>query len=158
MPKRLHKRLGENGESLTILSLLGHPAGISADEEIEGDLGTVSERLRFLAGNDTELVNMYSVYPNDKGSLEFLSLELVPLGQAIERMREIPGNQNGRRTVLSVLDPSDDEDDADVGDVSGGAFAHLRDTLRGLFNRAGENGQPLTLLSLLSAPPEPDEK
>ncbi|HEY2213571.1 MAG TPA: hypothetical protein VGH31_00850, partial [Acidimicrobiales bacterium] len=71
---------------------------------------------------------------------------------------EIPGNQNGRRTVLSILDPSDDEDDADGGDVSGGAFAHLRDTLRGLFNRAGENGQPLTLLSLLSAPPEADKK
>jgi hypothetical protein len=73
------------------------------------------------------------------------------LGQAIERMRQIPGNQNGRRTVLSVLNPSDD-DDEDWNEPPSGAFSHLRDTLRGLFNRAGENGQPLTLLGLLSQP------
>jgi hypothetical protein len=101
---------------------------------------------------------MYSVYPNDRGSLEFLAVELVPLRQAIERMRELPGNQAGRRTVLSVLDPSSDGDVDESDVISGGAFAHLRDTLRGLFNRAGENGQPLTLLSLLSAPAKADEE
>jgi hypothetical protein len=158
MSKRLHNRLGENGESLTILNLLKHPKGLRADEEMEGDLTEVSERLRVLAGDDTEMVNMYSVYPNDRGSLEFLAVELVPLRQAIERMRELPGNQAGRRTVLSVLDPSSDGDVDESDVISGGAFAHLRDTLRGLFNRAGENGQPLTLLSLLSAPAKADEE
>ncbi|HEX3794726.1 MAG TPA: hypothetical protein VHV57_09525 [Acidimicrobiales bacterium] len=150
MAKRLYKGLGEKGESLTILSLLRPPAGLNDDEELEGDLTDISQRLRDLTGDDSEMVNMYSVYPNEGGSLEFLSLELVPLRQAIERMQQLPGNQNGRRTVLSVLDPSSDGDDSE--ESAGGAFTHLRDALRGLFNRAGENGQPLTLLSLLSEP------
>jgi hypothetical protein len=158
MSKRWHNRLGENGESLTILNLLNHPNGLQPDEEMEGDLTEVSERLRILAGDDTEMVNMYSVYPNDGGSLEFLAVELVPLRQAIERMRQLAGNQGGRRTVLSVLDPSSGEDGDESDMISVGAFAHLRDTLRGLFNRAGENGQPLTLLSLLSAPTKADEE
>jgi hypothetical protein len=149
MPKRLHKALGENGESLTVISLLNEPTNFNADEELEGDFDDITQRLRDLTGDDTEVVNMYSVYPNTGGSLEFLSLELIPLRQAIERMHQLPGNEASRRTVLSVLDPSDDVDDVPSG---GGALAHLRDALRGLFNRAGENGQPLTLLSLLSEP------
>jgi hypothetical protein len=151
MSKRLHQVLGEHGESLTVLSLLSRPPGLDADEEFEGDLSVISQRVRDLAGDDAQAVNMYSVYHGDSGALEFLSLEQVPLRQAMARLGQFPGLESGHRTVLSVLDPSNDEGEQWDG-PTGGAFAHLRDALRSLFNRAGENGQPLTLLSLLSEP------
>jgi hypothetical protein len=111
-------------------------------------------------GNEAELVSMYSVYPNEGGSLEFLALELVPLRQAIQRINQINGaGSQDAQTVLSVVDRSDELEDTE-GPVSQ-AFSHLRDALRNLFNRAGENGQSLTVLSLLSQPkksgaPHPD--
>jgi hypothetical protein len=106
---------------------------------------------------------MYSVYPNYGGTLEFLALELVPLGLAIQRINEINGRGRGEhsRTVLRVIDGSDDEglDNAE-GDLEGDgpvsqAVTRLRDAMRGLFNRAGENGRPLTVLSLQSDPSQP---
>ena len=150
MGKGLHNRLGEHGESLTVLSLLQPLPGLNPDEDTEGDLTDISQRLRELAGSDTDIVNMYSVYPNGGGSLEFLSLELVPLHEALERMQQLSGEQPGRRNVLSVLNPAEDMDES--GGPISGALAHLRDALRRLFNVAGENGQPLTLLSVLSEP------
>jgi len=153
MFKGLHNKLGENGQALTVLSLLEGPAYDGSREEISGSLRDVSEHLRAMAGgNDAELVNMYSVYPNEGGSLEFLALELVPLRQAIQRINQINGAGNDdAATVLSVVDESDDGPDDGEETVSQ-PFSHLRDALRNLFNRAGENGQSLTVLSLLSQP------
>jgi hypothetical protein len=171
MFRELHNKLGENGQALTVLSLLhGPPLAGPESGDISGSLRDVSQRLRDLAGGDeTELVNMYSVYPNDGGSLEFLALELVPLGQAIQRINQLNGGRDDAPTVLSVVDQSDQDSDdgapdgpADgVGGVDGAdgphragsqALTRLREAIRGLFNRAGENGQPLTVLSLLSEP------
>jgi len=159
MFKGLHNKLGENGEALTLLSLLEGPdnsdsaAGPATRDDISGSLRDVSERLREIAGGDDgELVSMYSVYPNEGGSIEFLALELVPLRQAIQRINQING-RGGRgdvRATLSVVDRQDELDDAD-GPASH-AVARLRDVVRGLFNRAGEDGKPLTVLSLLSHP------
>jgi hypothetical protein len=149
--KGLHNRLGENGEALTVLSLLEGPPFVGSRDDVSGRLSDVSERLRQMAGgNDTELVNMYSVYPGTGGALEFLALELVPLRQAIQRLNEINGRSGDVETVLSFLDAPDEAEDSD-GPPSG-AITRLRDAMRGLFNRAGENGQPLTVLSLLSQP------
>jgi hypothetical protein len=152
MFKGLHNKLGENGQALTVLSLLEGPEYVGSREELSGSLHDVSERLRAMAGgNDTELVSMYSVYPNEGGSLEFLALELVPLRQAIQRINQINGaGGDDAETVLSVVDRSDGLEDTE-GPV-GQAVSHLRDALRSLFNRAGENGQSLTVLSLLSQP------
>jgi hypothetical protein len=157
MFKELHNKLGEKGQALTVLSLLEGPDYVAAGETVSGSLRDVSERLRQMTGgNDTELVSMYSVYPSEGGSLEFLALELVPLRQAIQRINEINGRGgNGDvRTVLSVLDRQDELDDSDGAGPS--AIGRLRDTLRSLFNRAGENGQSLTVLSLLSEPDAED--
>jgi hypothetical protein len=153
MFKGLHNKLGESGQALTVLSLLEGPAYAGSREDISGSLHDVSERLRALAGgNDAELVNMYSVYPNEGGSLEFLALELVPLRQAIQRINQINGaGSEDADTVLSVVDGSDDGLD-DAEETVSQPFSHLRDALRNLFNRAGENGQSLTVLSLLSQP------
>jgi hypothetical protein len=151
MFKGLHNKLGEHGQSLTVLSLLEGPPSAGTKEEVSGSLRDVSEHLRALAGgNDAELVNMYSVYPGQEGALEFLALELVPLRQAIQRINQINGDGNAE-TVLSVVDRNEELEEAD-GPVSL-ALGHLRDALHGLFNRAGENGQSLTVLSLLAAPP-----
>lgn len=166
MFKGLHNKLGENGRALTVLSLLeGRP--YVGPEDISGSLRDVSQRLRDIAGgDDTELVSMYSVYPNEAGSLEFLALELVPLRQAIQRINQINGGKEDAQTILRVLDRSDEEEGG-VGDADPGglgpvnqAVIRLRETLQGLFNRAGENGRPLTVLSLLSEPartPQSDE-
>jgi hypothetical protein len=159
MFKDWHNKLGEDGEALTLLSLLEGPPYEGSREEITGSLGDVSQRLRDLAGgDDVKLVNMYSIYPNAGGSLEFLALELVPLRQAIDRIQQINGGRADAPTVLSVVDQSD-ELEASNGPVSQ-AFTHLSDALHALFNRAGEDGQPLTVLSLLSHPGKgsaPDE-
>jgi hypothetical protein len=119
---------------------------------VSGSLRDVSQRLRELAGgNETELVSMYSVYPNREGSLEFLALELVPLRQAIQRINQINGGNDDAQTVMNVLDRTDEELEDSDRPVSQ-AMTHLRDAMRGLFNRAGESGQTLTVLSLLSEP------
>ena len=158
MFKGLHNKLGENGEALTVLSLLEGPAFAGSKDDVSGRLSDVGARLRQMAGgNESELVNMYSVYPGGGGSLEFLALELVPLRQAIQRINEINGRSGDVEVVLSFLDAPDEIEDAD-GSPSN-AITRLRDAMRGLFNRAGENGQPLTVLSLLSRPdgaPDPD--
>jgi hypothetical protein len=172
MLKGLHNRLGENGQALTVLSLLEGPEFVGPREDVSGSLSEVSLRLREMAGgNDTELVSMFSVYPNENGSLEFLALERVPLAQAISRINEINGRGSGggAHTLLRVVDRADADDDTEGSDdglddgLADGhvnqAVARLRDALRGLFNRAGENGQPLTVLSLLSGPdgaPKPE--
>jgi hypothetical protein len=156
MLKGLHNRLGENGRALTVLSLLEGPEFVGPREDVSGSLTEVSRHLREMAGgNDTELVSMYSVYPNESGALEFLALERVPLAQALARINEINGRgRGGGHTLLQVVDRADDDAD-DSNDAEGDgptnqAISRLRDVLRGLFNRAGENGQPLTVLSLLS--------
>jgi hypothetical protein len=161
MLKGLHNRLGENGQALTVLSLLEGPEFAGPREDVSGSLSEVSERLREMAGGtDTELVSMYSVYPNESGTLEFMALERVPLAQALARINEINGQgRGGGHTLLQVVDGADDDadDSPDDGSADGPtnqALSRLRDALRGLFNRAGENGRPLTVLSLLS---EPDE-
>ncbi len=155
MFKGLHNKLGENGQALTVLSLLEGPP-YAGSEDIAGSLRDVSQRLRDIAGGDeSELVSMYSVYPNQEGSLEFLALELVPLRQAIQRINQINGGSEDAPTVMRVIDRSDELEDAEGdGDGHDGqadrAVTRLRDTMRGLFNRAGEHGQALTVLSLLS--------
>jgi hypothetical protein len=162
MFKELHNRLGENGQALTVLSLLQGPALVGAEsDDISGSLRDVSQRLRDLAGGDeTELVSMYSVYQNDGGSLEFLALELVPLNPALQRISQLNGGSEDAPTVLSVVEQSDasSEDQNGDGGAEGAsrpvsqAMTRLREAIQGLFNRAGENGQPLTVLSLLSQP------
>jgi hypothetical protein len=152
--KELHNKLGESGQALTVLSLLEGPEYAGPREAVSGSWGDVGQRLRDMAGgNDAELVSMYSVYPSEGGSLEFLALELVPLRQAIQRINQINGGSDDAPTVLSVVDRADELNEAD-GPLSL-AVTHLRDALRGLFNRAGENGQSLTVLSLLSHPAPP---
>jgi hypothetical protein len=153
MFKELQNRLGENGQALTVLSLLEGPEFVGSREELSGSLSDVSQRLRDMAGgNDTELVSMYSVYPNESGSLEFLALELVPLRQAIERINQINGRGAGAKaqTHLRVVDRADELADSGADGPVSGAVTRLRDAMSSLFNRAGENGQPMTVLSLLS--------
>jgi hypothetical protein len=147
MFKEFHNRLGENGVSLTVLSLLKPHPELDGSESASGDLRTVSQQLLDAAGDD-ELVDMYSVYPSAGGSLEFLALELVPLRQAIEQLRR-NANENAS-TELRVINPEDEIDDG-PGAVNQ-AMTRLREALHQLFNRAGEHGQQLTVLSLLSEP------
>jgi hypothetical protein len=148
--KGLHNLLGEHGESLTLLSLLKPMDSAVPLGETEGDLNEISSRLLQLAGDESEVVDMYSVVPNEGGSLEFLSLELIPLRQAIEEMRRYAGDNEETVNVLSVVDPSEQIEDQ-PGTVNQ-ALSHLRDALRALFNKAGESGQHLTVLSVLSRP------
>ena len=147
MFKELHNRLGENGTSLTVLSLLKRHPELDGTDLAHGDLQTISQQLLDSAGDD-EVVDMYSVYPTPGGSLEFLALELVPLRQAIEELRR--NAKDHSTTELRIVDPGELVDEQ-PGAVSS-AMSHLRDALRQLFNRAGENGQELTVLSLLSEP------
>jgi hypothetical protein len=150
--KGLHNRLGESGESLTVLSLL-KPLGDDAPlNDTEGDFLEITERLRTLAGDDAEVVDMYSVYPNEGGSLEFLALELVPLRQAIEELRRNARSDDRGRAVLRKVRSSDEIDEPE--EPGNQALGHLREAIRKLFNRAGENGEQLTVLSLLSKPSE----
>ena len=146
MFKQFHNRLGENGVSLTVLSLLRPHPDLDGSAS-SGDLRSVSQRLLEMAGED-ELVDMYSVYPDAGGALEFQALELVPLHEAIEQLRRI-GIENAS-TELRIFSPGDELDEQ-PGSVNQ-ALVRFRDALRQLFNRAGENGQELTLLSLLSEP------
>jgi hypothetical protein len=166
MFKELHNKLGEKGQALTVLSLLEGPAFVGS-ADISGSLHDVSQRIRDLAGGDeAELVNMYSVYPNEGGSLEFLALELVPLRQAIQRINQINGGSDDSQTVMRVVDRSEESEDWEASEEAGlmagpdsagdgtvgQAMSHLRDAMRSLFNRAGERGEALTVLSLLSEP------
>jgi hypothetical protein len=148
--KGLHNRLGEDGETLTVLSLVSPAGSAETVSDVEGSVDDISQHLRHLAGDD-DLVDMYSVVPVAGGtSLEFLALELVPLRQAIEELRRITGDGDTKMSRFNVAEEAEDAD-AQSGAVSQ-AVTRLKDALRSLHNRAGEDGQQLTLLSLLSHP------
>jgi hypothetical protein len=159
MFKAFHNKLGENGQSSTVLSLLKDPQRVGSDGPISGSLSEVSARLVDIAGgDDVEVVSMYSVYPTEGGSLEFLAVELLPLRQAKQRISQINGGRGDAEVELNVLDRPD-ELEGSVGPVSQ-AITHLRGEVRNLFNRTGEDGRPLTVPSLLSQParhPSPPE-
>ncbi len=148
MFKKLHHKLDENGAALTVLGLPDDPEDFWSTDDVSGSLGDVGQRMRDMAGgNDTQLVSMYSVYPGPGGPLEFLAVELLPLRQAIQRLSQINGGDDVP-AELTVLDRAEEAEDADGG--SGPAFAHLREAVHRLFNRA--DGRPLTVLGLLSHP------
>ena len=86
---------------------------------------------------------MYSVYPNQEGSLEFLALELVPLRQAIQRINQINGGRDNTQSVLRVLDGTDELEEAEGDGPKNHALTRLaRHHAQPLQSRRGERTTP----------------
>jgi hypothetical protein len=165
---RWHNILGENGQRLTILSLLAHPGGEPPGALPTGELTlqqAVDEIFR-LAGDDGEAQVVLSVTDENDGS--FLSEEHVPLQDLVDRLYAAYGDDD--EAVLRFLGPGDDplsdgrpgdhdevgdpDDDLGIGPLA--TLRRLRETVHQLFGGSAEEGVPPTVLSLLVGPKRPD--
>lgn len=159
----LHNILGEDGEVLTIMSLL-KPA--ETGEGTEKPLGEMTlqeaiERIYDIAGREGRAQLVLSL----RRTLgEFTSEEDVTVAELSGELLLLAGQDGSARVVLrrlTVADEPGEEDPAeDQEDTTSGGFRDALHrfvaALRGLFNVAGEDGQQLTILSLLvKQPPGP---
>jgi hypothetical protein len=164
--RSLHNIFGEDDEALTILSLLrrtdedqsqegeehGAPARV-ADIEAELPLRDAVAWLYRLAGKDGRISRSVSLVRAGAAPLELVSSDDVPVQEVAERLYGLAGNNPEALTRISLVTP-DDPDSGNGKDETEGlqlsdVFHRFIEAVRGLFNLAGEDGQPLTILSLL---------
>ena len=156
MSPQLHNILGEDGEVLTILSLL-QPAETAADKPLgEMSLQEAIQRIYDIAGDEgrAQLVLSLRRTLGDAATDAFTSDEDVTVADLSGELLELADADS--RVVLRRLtvadQPADDEIETDEDSAGGGfrdALHRFIAALRHLFNIAGEDGQQLTILSLL---------
>lgn len=160
-----HNSLGENGQRLTILSVLPRtpltPGEIQAASELS--LGQAIDELFRIAGEDGRArVITLDVTSQDEEPV-FLAEEEVSLRDLADRLYGSFGDDGQSSTVLRVLGPDDDplgwlttggagsaEDDTGRGPLA--ALRRFREAVHRLFGGSAEEGIPPTVLSLLVGP------
>jgi hypothetical protein len=185
----LHNIAGENGQALTILSVLrrSHPHGDESTEPPQTGAMRLRDAVRHLfhiAGEDGEALTVLSVLKPRTGVQRFMSEDRMPLRDVARRWYHIAGEDGEALTIVSVLEPAGtaggegsqggaphspgDSGSAQqgAGDVDGagesggdgeekpGLVASLIDFIRSLFHIAGEEGEALTVLSVLERNPD----
>ena len=160
-----HNKLGEDGQRLTVLSLLPRSGLDRGPPESWGELSldeAVGEILR-IGGENGAARAVLSVTVQDDGEADFTSEENVALRDLADHLYGVFGGDGQAPTVLRLLRPDDDVlggADGPAGDVSHdrsdeGALAavrRLREAVHRLFGGSAEEGIPPTVLSLLVGP------
>ncbi len=110
-----HNRFGENGQRLTILSLLARADPDASDPAPGGDLSLdqALQALYRIAGEDAAAGVLLSVTIRGDEGAEFTSQENVPLRELATQLYATFGPEGKAPTVLRVLGP--DDDPFDVG-------------------------------------------
>lgn len=164
--RQLHNVFGEDDDVLTILSLLPHKpvasgdGGDRADAEelswerpVEMSLHDVEAWLYRIVGEDGKIRRDVSI-ARAGGQPEFHSFEDSPVQEVVRRLYEVAGNDDmATLTIVTSEDEpsgeSPDDESPDDGTLLGEVFRRFIDAARGLFNIAGDDGEPLTVLSIL---------
>jgi hypothetical protein len=160
-----HNSLGEDGQRLTILSVLPltplTPAEIQAASELS--LGQAIDELFRIVGEDGRARVITLNVMSQGEEPVFLAEEEVSLRDLADRLYGSFGSDGLSSTVLRVLGPDDDplgwlatidagtaEDDAGRGPLA--ALLRFREAVHQLFGGSAEEGIPPTVLSLLCGP------
>ncbi len=165
MSPKLHNILGDDGEVLTILSLLqapDRPDG-AADKPL-GDmtLQEAIQRIYDIAGQEgrAQLVLSLRRSLGDASTDAFTTDQDVDVADLSAELLQLAGQDANAPVVLrrmTVADEPDDDGSEDQGDDGTGGFRdalhRFVQALRSLFNAAGEDGEQLTILSLLVRQP-----
>jgi hypothetical protein len=160
-----HNKLGEDGQRLTVLSLLPRSGLDRGPPESWGELSldqAVGEILR-IGGENGAARAVLSVTVQDDGEADFTSEENVALRDLADRLYGVFGRDGQAPTVLRLLRPDDDVlggTDGPARDVSHersdegvlAAVRRLREAVHRLFGGSAEEGIPPTVLSLLVGP------
>ena len=160
-----HNALGEDGQRLTILSVLPRsapdPAAVKLDRELS--LREAIDEIFRIAGEDGAATVVLDV-TTSVGDELFSSEENVPLRELADRLYGSFGADGESASVLRILEPGDDpfggltangspgeaEDDARTGLLAG--LRRFREAVHRLFGGSAEDGPPPTILSLLVDP------
>lgn len=165
MSPSLHNILGEDGEQLTILSLLKPPDSPAAETPLgEMTLQEAIQRIYDIAGDEgrAQLVLSLRRTFGDAATDAFTTDQDVTVAALSSELLQLAGQDTPvvlRR--LTVDDEPDDDGSEDQGaDPTGGfrdALHRFVQALRNLFNAAGDDGEQLTILSLLVRQPPASE-
>ena len=167
--RSLHNLLGEDGDVLTVLSLLPKKSPEDAAEAVRAALSRLDESvievplyeaaawLYLVAGEDGRVPRSLSLVRSPEGPAELIANEDSPVKEVVERMYAIAHDNSEAPTRISIVTVDDDgaaddpppDDDSDGGHSLAGVVHRFVDAVRGLFNIAGEDGEPLTIVSLL---------
>jgi hypothetical protein len=162
---RWHNALGEDGQRLTILSVLPRtnhdPKALELGREIS--LREAIDELFRIAGEDGHANVVLDVRTIGRDEPDFTTEQNVPLRELAERLYGSFGTDGESASVLRILSPGDDPfggigekgsasdtEDAETGPLA--ALRRLREAVHRLFGGSVEQGPPPTVLSLLIEP------
>jgi hypothetical protein len=158
-----HNRLGENGQRLTILSVLPRTPLTPAELQVANELSlreAIDELFRIAGEDGRARVIMLDVASQGEEPV-FLTEEDVSLRDLAEGLYGSFGNDGQSTTVLRVLGPDDDPlgglgpaeagspADGDTGRGPLAALRRFREAVHRLFGGSADAGIPPTVLSLL---------
>ncbi len=167
--RSLHNLLGEDDDVLTVLSLLPKKSPEDAGAGVLAALSRLNEGvdevplyeaaawLYLVAGEDGRIPHSLSLVRSPGGPAEFIANEDSPVKEVVERMYSIAHDNADAPTRISIVTTDGDEDvedppagnGSDDGRSRAGVLRRFLDAVRGLFNVAGEDGEPLTVVSIL---------
>lgn len=164
-----HNALGEDGQCLTILSVLPRSTPDARVPDLDRELSlreAINEIFR-IAGEDGHARVLLDVTTLGRDEPDFTTEQNVPLRELAERLYGTFGSDGKSASKLRILKPDDDPlsfvasgstdtQEAESGPIA--ALRRLRDAVHRLFGSlAGEGPRP-TILRLLVAPSPADEK
>ncbi len=162
---RWHNILGEDGQRLTILSVLPRVPPDPTMRAFDGELSlreAIDELFR-IAGEDGQARIVLDVSVRDDDEPQFTTEENLSLRELADRLYGSFGSDGRSSAVLRTLNPGDDPfgqvtasdpadpaDDPDRGPLA--ALRRLREAVHRLFGGSAEEETPPTVLSLLVDP------
>ncbi len=161
-----HNKFGENGQRLTILSLLSPMPADAKPLELGGEISlreAIDEIFR-LGGKDGEALFVLDVTGKDGDGPDFSVQEHVSLRELAERLYGSYGAEGERASVLRLVQPGDDvfdgwesgtDDEPGEGSDSQDSPSRLqrfREAVHRLFGGSADQGVPPTVVGLLVGP------
>jgi hypothetical protein len=154
-----HNKFGENGQRLTILSLLSPtPDGLGAlQHDGEISLREAIDEIFRLGGQDGEARLVLEVTGQNGDGPDFSVQENVSLRELADRLYGSYGADGDRASVLRLVQPGDEllGEWASSGDDDPNGLSPLRrfrEAIHRLFGGSAEQGVPPTVVGLLVGP------
>jgi hypothetical protein len=157
-----HNALGEDGQRLTILSVLPRASSnlTGAGQDAELSLREAIDELFRIAGEDGHAGVVLNVTVQGPDGPEFTTEENVSLRDLADRLYGSYGADGGSASYLRVLTPEDDpwgwfnepepaSDETDAGRSPLAALRRLREAVHRLYGGSVDQEVPPTVLSLL---------